>query len=201
MTISRKEPAFADTLRLILPTEDQTELLRACLLSGEPGRRSWEVWCERVGDPKRVFEDDETGLKGLLPLVLAALQRNKINCNRTLLTYLRVASLHEKLRSKLYRDICGRVLSALTAAEVPFIALKACAMADTVYETPAVRHCHAFDLLLYDDDLACATEILKAQEVSLAKVQLNPGPHHLSYQHRFGLPVELHSRLFCIPCH
>ena len=199
MTVPPPEPALADALRVILPGEEPTALLRACLLSGEAGRRAWEAWRERTNDAKKIFEDDDTGLKGLLPLVQAALERNGITGDKPLLTYLRAARLREELRSKVYRDICGRVLSALAAADLPFIALKACVVAETAYETPAVRHCHAVDLLVRDGDMARTAGILAAQDFARARMQLAPGLDHVSYQHSSGLPLELHSRLFHIP--
>ncbi len=194
-----REPALADALRVILPNRERTELLRACLLSGAAGRRAWEAWCERTGDPRTTFEDDQTGLKGLLPLVQAALERNGITGDRPLLTYLRAARLREELRSKIYRDICRRVLSALAAADLPVIALKACVVAETAYETPAVRHCHAVEILVREGDMARTAGILAAQEFARARVQLVADPCHVSYQHSSGLPLELHSRLFHIP--
>ena len=50
-----REPALADALRVILPGEERTVLLRACLLSGEAGRRAWEAWRERTGYAKKTF--------------------------------------------------------------------------------------------------------------------------------------------------
>ncbi len=199
MTVPPPEPALADALRVILPGEERTLLQRACLLSGEAGRQAWEAWRERTGDAKKTFEDDHTGLKGLLPLVQAALERNGITGDKPLRTYLRAARLREELRSEVYRDICGRVLAALAAADVPVIALKACVVAETAYETPAVRHCHAVDLLVRDRDMARTARILAAQDFARARMQLAPGPDHVSYQHSSGLPLELHSRLFHIP--
>ena len=49
MTVPPPEPALADALRVILPGEERTALLRACLLSVEPGRRAREAWRERTG--------------------------------------------------------------------------------------------------------------------------------------------------------
>ena len=200
MTVPPPEPVLADALRVILPGRERTALLRACLLSGEAGRSAWEAWQERTGDAKKTFEDDNTGLKGLLPLVQAALERNGVTGDRPMLTYARAARLREELRSKVYREICGRVLAALAAADVPVIALKACVVAETAYESPAVRHCHAVDLLVRDGDMARTAQILAAREFTRAWVQLAPGPHHVSYQHSSSLPLELHSRLFNIPC-
>ncbi len=78
MTVPPPEPVLADALRVILPGEERTALLRGCLLSGEAGRRAWEAWREGTGDAKKTFEDDHTGVKGLRPLVQAALERNVI---------------------------------------------------------------------------------------------------------------------------
>src|SRR5262245_23025452 len=40
----KNKPLLADTLAVLLPTPGQTLLLRACLLSGEAGRRAGETW-------------------------------------------------------------------------------------------------------------------------------------------------------------
>jgi hypothetical protein len=48
--MSRRAPALADTLAVILPTREQTWLLRACLLSGDSGRAAWRTWTARAGD-------------------------------------------------------------------------------------------------------------------------------------------------------
>ena len=195
MTLPLREPVLAEALRLILPNETQTELLRACLLSGNLGRRAWEAWCRRTGDPKATFERDQTGLKGLLPLVETALRRNGVGIDGPLRSYLRAAHVYEQLRNKAYREICGRVLMAFAAENLPVVALRACVVAETVYETPAVRHCHAIDFLVHDGDLARAAEILEQQKFARAKAQPAPNLHHVTYLHQTGLPVELHARL------
>ena len=60
----------------LLPTETQTWLLQACLWSGEPGRRAWEMWQQSIGEPIHFFTHDETGSNALLPLLFVALRDN-----------------------------------------------------------------------------------------------------------------------------
>ena len=44
-------PALADALGSLLPTPEQTRLLRACLQRGEAGRQAWADWRSLVDDP------------------------------------------------------------------------------------------------------------------------------------------------------
>lgn len=191
-------PVLSDALRVILPDEERTQLLRACLLPGRSGQRAWQAWCASVDDPKSAIENDKTGLKGLLPFLHEALGRYNTPDHEPMLTYARAGYLREELRSKAYRDICGRALEALSAAKLPVVALKACVLAETVYKTPASRHCHAVDVLVREHDLTRVTSVLAAQGFVRAKIQPTPGPHHVLLQHPSGLPLELHTRLFYI---
>ena len=183
----------------MLPKPVETLLLRACLLPGEPGLEAWKIWCDRVENPSKIFEDNRIGLKGLLPLVRKGLEGTGFDDDKGLLTYARAAYLHEERRYAAYRNICTQVLSALNTANIPVVALKACVVAETAYQEPADRHCHALDLLVNDDDLARAGAVIEGVDFTKPKIQLRPGPDHVSYRHRFGLPVELHTRLLVLP--
>src|SRR5678810_149875 len=93
----------------ILPTPDETLLLRACLRSGDAARSAWDAWCERVGDPRAVLGAGDPARRRLLPLLLAALGRNDLSASAPLRTQLRAAYLYEQLRSRTVRSLCGAV--------------------------------------------------------------------------------------------
>ena len=190
------EPVFAEALRVILPSPGQTLLLRGCLLPGEAGHRAWTAWRESVGDSSAAFEKDREGLKGLLPLVQAGLQRSHYGEDRRLLTYARAAWLREQLRGQAFRDICAEVLSALDAAGLPVITLGSAVMAETVYHDPSVRHCHAIDILVREEDLTAAAGEIRSLGFTRAGRRQESGPQHLSWRHETGLPLELRARLF-----
>ena len=57
------------------PTESQTCLLRAALLTGRPGLEAWETWRARCDDPAAI--DD--GSKRLLPLLYQNLRAQAVN--------------------------------------------------------------------------------------------------------------------------
>jgi hypothetical protein len=183
----------------MLPSPDQTVLLRGCLLPEAAGLDAWVDWCGRTSNPSKLFEDSQTGLKGLLPLVRKGIEGTGFDGDKVLLTYARAAYLHEERRYKAYSDLCTQILTGLNEAQIPVVALKACVVAETAYPEPADRHCHAVDLLVNKSDLIRAGAVIEGADFTLNEAQLRPGPHHISYRHRHGLPLELHTRLLALP--
>lgn len=199
MTELNNEPHLSDALRVMLPTPFQTLLLRGCLLPGAPGLESWSAWCKDTPNPSKLFEESQVGLKGLLPLVRKGIEGTGYDDTKELLTYARAAYLHEERRYAAYRKLCTQILSAMISAQIPVVALKACVVAETVYPEPADRHCHALDLWVKDSDMARAGAVIEGADFTRNRSQLREGPYHVSYQHRHGLPLELHTRLLVLP--
>jgi hypothetical protein len=195
-TVRRSSSGLLDALSLILPAPEDTWLLRACLHSGDLGRHAWDVYHERVKDPRQRLKKDRRGVKALAPLLYAALRRNGVPVDGSLLTSLRTVSLREELRSRSYRHILQDVLSALIAGDIPHIVVTDAALAETVYEDPALRHCHSIDLLLHDGDLRRAARLLPPVGFAPSAVALGLDGDHLALYHDSGLPLELHRRLF-----
>jgi hypothetical protein len=189
------EHPLSDALSLILPSPEQTWFLRALLLSGEPARQAWDRYRTRMGDPRKAIKRDRGGIKTLAPLLDAALRRNGIVADDALLTSLRTASLREELRSRSYRRIVRSALSALAAGGVRHAVVGEAALAETVYDGPALRHCHKIDLLLPGDDVNRAAPLLLPAGFDPPAGGLSPRPDHLAIRHGSGLPLELHSRL------
>ena len=197
--ISCVKPALSGALSVILPTAEQTDLLRACLHTGASGRQAWERWQERMGGLKKGLEEGSQGIKGLLPLLSIALRRDGVVDDPTLLTYVRTAYLREELRSQIYRRLFRNVLAALATDRIPVLVLKGAALADTVYEKPALRHCHDIDLLVGEDDMCHAVSRLTSLGWTLPKTGRGSGIEDLRLEHESGLPLELHRRLFRLP--
>jgi hypothetical protein len=193
------KPVLFDTLSVLLPTAQQTWLLRACLQSDEAGRRAWETWQESVGDPKRALADEGQALKWLLPLLYRALQTNGGAVSRDLMPYLRTAYFREELRSQTYRRICSEVLAPLAAAEIPLLVLDGAALAESAYRDWALRHSGSLDLLVQEDDLLRAEAALEAAGLTTATTSLRAGTRAVQLVHGSGLPVVLRSVLFPMP--
>ena len=186
---------IGSALAYVWPDEMRTLLLSACLHGGDRAERSWHEFAARTGDPKRFFEGDMTGLKGLLPLVHAAARRNGFSLEPALMTYLRFAKVREELRYRAYREICAGVLGALADEEVPVIALKACALGETLYEA-GERHCHAIELLVPAEALARIVPIVGTVGFRSARlIESRPGAR-LGFRHQHGLPLVVHAGLF-----
>ena len=196
---SSEKPMLSDTLSVILPTAEQTWLLRACLHRGEAGCKAWQVWQEQVGNSKKALAEGRQGSKWLLPLLYRALQRNGAVVDRDLLPYLRTSYFREKLRSQTFRRICQNVLAPLTTAEIPLIVLNGAALADTVYGDWALRHCGTLDFLVKQEDLLRAVSVLRADGPSLAAKDLDSRARSVRFEHTSALPIHLHCGLFRIP--
>ncbi len=185
-------------LSAILPTSDETLLLCACLLSGDAGRRSWDMWCERVGDPRTVLSEGDGGLRRLLPLVVAALHRNGVRAAPPLRTYLHAAYLRERLRSRAYRRVCGSVIGTLGDHGVAAIVLRGAALAETAYPEPELRHCHDVDILVRTAELPRTARLLVAHGFTRCRSR-GPGWRDVTLRDETGLPLVLHGAPFQIP--
>lgn len=199
MTVAGRDAAFRAALGVILPSEVETELLRACLYNGEAAGRAWRTWLSRVGDPAAWFEGESTGVKGLVPLLHVNLTRNQVDAAPAFKTYLRAASFREELRGHAYRRILDELLDTLGQAGLSPIVIEGCALSDTLYEDPKARHSHGIELLLTEADARTAE--LLAHPIGFAG-RSRLGRRHPAYirlLHRSGLPLTLRTRLFDLP--
>jgi hypothetical protein len=185
-----------DGLSILLPPPADTDLVRACLWSGAAARAAWARWQRAVGDARRAFKNESRDLRLLLPLLDDAVQRNGIAVDSSLRSALGAAGLTETVRSAAYHRVCALVFDALAAASIPFLVLKGCALADTVYPKPALRHSHDIDLLVSSLDLGGAAEALGRAGFAPAQGRRRLDAEPVRLIHASGLPIELHCRLF-----
>jgi Uncharacterised nucleotidyltransferase len=191
-----RAPLLADTLSVILPTARQTRILRACLYSGEAGRRAWRAWRADLGDSVRGEDADERVLRRLRPMLYGALRRNGPTVAKALEASLRMAYVREELRMEAYRRICAQILSTLAETGIPTILLRGAALGGTAYGDWALRHTHDVDLLVWEDDLARSARALVSVGFEPRAELSNARTGDVTLRHRSGLPVALHSRLF-----
>jgi hypothetical protein len=194
------KPVLSDTLSVLLPTEQDTLLLRGCLGTGDAGAEAWCAWLERIGDPRKELVHRRPILSHFLPLLHLATRRYHAEVQSDLAFYLRVAYFREELRSQRYRGILQRVLRSLMDAEIDFTVLKGAALACTVYDDWALRHCHDIDLLIEKADLESALRALQngglGRPCEWSRTSRDTQPLHDS-----KLPIELHADLFPLPLH
>jgi hypothetical protein len=186
-------------LSTVLPSQEQTRLLQACLWPGERGREAWVTWSGAIGDPANFLRQDKDGVKGLLPLLFDSLQKNGASVAGEFRTYLRTAYLRDELRSRTYSRICRNVIETLAKAGVRTALLKGAALAETCYSSPALQHAHYLDLLIKDHDRCAAVETLRRLDFSGAAGPLSPRSQSIELVHVSGLPLVLHGRLFKLP--
>jgi hypothetical protein len=192
---------LSDALSVILPTREETLLLRACLFSGDLARLVWEEWKNHATENTDGFITKNSAIKNLRPLVFNALRCHGLELDKEGQTFLRSAYLKEELRSKIFRRICGDVLLLLANEGIPTIVLKGTALAETVYKNPVLRHSHDIEILMKDQDMTRAANVLSTLSFRGVKQKPERGIPHIGLEHESHLPLELHSRLFQIPYH
>jgi hypothetical protein len=196
---SYSTPSLSLALSLVLPTPEETLLLRTCLLSRDLARQAWEEWRSRYDDGETGFAGNNPSIRKLRPLLFNAFQQHGLEADNKTRTYLRSAYLKEELRSKIFRQICRAVLQLLQRESFAAIVLKGTALAETVYGNPVLRHCHDIDILLPDDELSRAANLLLSlgfQRVDPSTQRRNPD---VRMKHESELPLELHGGLFEVP--
>jgi len=185
----------AGVLSLLYPTEQQTELLRACLWSGAEAQAAWQRWQAAAGNARSALSSPESGSKALLALLHDAVRRNDLVADANVRNLLAVAAMTEQRRTRSYEQICARAFSALSGASIPFIVLKGIGLASLVYPAPGLRHSHDIDVLVE----------VHARDRVAAAVGSTGFTAALSHADRMrfldpsGLPLELHLGLCRLP--
>lgn len=180
----------------MLPTPNQTQFLRACLLKSEAAKKAWYAWLVTVEDPIKTISMDTTGMKRLLPLLLVSLNRNKISVDKYIRTCLQAAYFREELRGKIYRDIFRKVTSALNTSNIKAIVLKGAAFSESVYPDPVCRHCHDIEILTNENELEHFLNLIMGLGFLRASKIINPKWENISFIHKTGLPLIIRRYLF-----
>lgn len=188
-------PALSDTLTVLLPTEQDTLLLRACLCSPDAAREAWRAWLDVAGGPEEKLSQPRPALVHLLPLLYVAARRCNVEVEGEFAFHLRAAYVREGMRSEAYRGILRKVLRILEDEGIDLTVLKGAALAGTVYDDWALRHCHDIDLLVHETEQASARRAL--QDAGMRQqYERSPMPRGGRFLHDSGLPIELHTDLF-----
>ena len=191
------KPALSEVLSLLLPTAEETLLLRICLFPGEPARAKWSQWRYGKKMPGKALLRNNS-VKKLRPLLFNAVHSHDLEIDKEALTYLRTAYLKEELRDAAVRRICREVLLMLEKERLTPILLKGVALAETVYGNPVLRHCHDIDILLPDDQLSRPAGFLSSLGFRVCSAP-DSKSRHLRMLQDSGLPLQFHSNLFEVP--
>jgi hypothetical protein len=197
MQVSRN-PVLAPYQRAIAsltPDENHTLLLRALVLPAKEANDAWLAWCERVGSPQVFFERNTRGLKGLLPVVQSAVQKNEIAIDRAFATYLRAARLREELRLKIIREVVAELRDKLAERGISPIWLRGYPLAETIYPDPCMRHCHGLYLLVPNASQAAVA--LGPRFTRIPRLIFTA--EGVLLKHSSRLPVAISSRLLQLP--
>jgi Uncharacterised nucleotidyltransferase len=182
-------------LSVLLPSAEETALLRACLHAGESAREGWERWRDGRGASGAELCAVLAKWRTLLPLLERSAARNDLDVGRDVLPYLRATTLREELRAARYRGIFVVAMTALEGAgSAPWV-VRGAALAATAYESWPLRHCHDLDLLVNTHELEGAVAALtRAGFGRVAGRAASPADSVV--EHPSGLRVALHTRPF-----
>jgi hypothetical protein len=180
---------------VLLPTADETALLTACLHAGGRARDAWAGWRAGRGPDEASLRDALGATRTLLPLLARSAVRNDLDVGRDVASYMRAAVLREELRAVRYRQIAAEVLAALAGAGVVALVVRGAALAATVYDAWALRHCHDLDLLVRPEALPAAVRALAGVGCRLLGPPRPPRAGAV-LRHASGLEVAVHTRAF-----
>jgi hypothetical protein len=180
----------------LLPDDRATLFLRACLHDGERAQEAWEAWVRSVTADGTSVRRALVPVNAFLPLLGWNFRRCGLRFDPALQTHFRSAQLTEELRYRKYRAICSSTFGLLRDASVPFVALKGAIVGELFYPAPTLRHADDIDVLLHEEDLTRAEDLLIR-----SGWQRQTGPAMRSSRHlpplmnADGVPIELHWRL------
>ena len=191
---------WAALLASIVPGQRSVGLLQAFLSDGAAASARWAAWLQTAGgDPRRFFETDYLGLKGLLAFVSHRLSENGVDPGHEFATYMRVAQVREELRSRIFIDTLQGLHRAMEAAGLEPILVNGAAYAFTVYKQPLVRHNHGIDLVLPAGQLKQGGRATAAAGFRHEHTVTLPRGVVETYRHGTGLGLTLRSRLYLTP--
>ena len=174
---------LAGALSFLLPDPAEAALLAVCLRP-DRARAAWDEWLRLGGDLDRY--------RSLLPLVDAGVRAARLELEPALAARLAGARLHESIRWRAIRQVTADALDRLARAGLDPVVVQDVALAATAYPDPALRHCHALEVLLSPRELGDAARALTA-------AGFRPGPatgRGAAFAHPDGLPVRLSGELF-----
>ena len=153
-----------------------------------------------VGDPRKFFESDYLGRKGLLAFLGHRLSENEIDAGQDFATYVRVARVREELRSRIFVDTLRTVHSAWRAPAWSRYSSTVPRMRSRVYSQPLVRHNHGIDLLLRGGrDRSAGERAVTAAGFRLQRTDALSRGVLKTYRHASGLELTMRSRLYLTP--
>ncbi len=139
--------AVADALSTVLPSEEETLLLRAALHDSDSGHEAWVALRARLGDPLDLFRPPRAHLRALGPLLHEALRRHEPDPDdRALLTVLRTAAVREEARERALRAAMAEAFGEAADVGAPVLVLKGAALAELAYPRPSLRHTDDVDV-------------------------------------------------------
>ena len=143
---------LSGALSNLLPTVEQTLLLRACL--HEAGAGAWTALDQRLG-PQGLGAFLSANRKLLALLHRADLRDGqRLGLAADLRRRLAAIALREDLRSAAFHRGAHSTVRTLTESGLDVLVLRGAALAELAYPAPHLRHCHDLDVLVRSADVS-----------------------------------------------
>jgi len=187
-------------LSILLPGQEETWLLRACLLAPPASEEAWKAWTHRIQDPAGYFLKDRLGIKGLMPLLLDNLKRNPVERDPAIRGSLEAAMIREEIHSEAMRRLCRETFDLLNTAGVQFMVLRGPALAETVYEQAFLRHYDDMHLLLDPENQAATIHALEGAGLPRRNGSWEGmGSNTVVFEHNAGFRIHLQRETLAVP--
>ncbi len=176
--------------RNVLPTEQQTLLLKACLLkdpaSADLARRQWR---ERTD-----FDALDHGSFRLLPLLWKRSTSLGWDLGKD---EGRIRGIYRYSWSKyqLLNRTASKIIQKLTDAGITVTVLKGTALSHLVYDDPVCRPCNDLDILVPDDKIREAVSLLESEQWTTLQTRLEAALqslHAIGFRSPDRIELDLH---------
>lgn len=190
---------LSDVCCLFLPQASDTELLRVCLWNGVAAQKAFVAWAQ---SPEYAgMQAGVAARRRILPLLNAALLRANITAPEELRAVLRASQMYEELRTRAYAEIASSVLEQLGNAGIPFLATGGVSFSIGLYGKDEARHCHDIDLLMHEQSLPAAAEVLERRCDFKSGRPFSGSQQDRVLYHSSGLPISLHGTSHKMPAY
>lgn len=183
----------------LLPSPTQTLLLQACLGTDQLVDKAWRKWCKQVRNPRKMILSDRWGIKSILPLLHHSSRKSQVVLDKNIQTLLRTAFFREHLRHATIRRLCRQVVQDLRSRSIEVVLAGDLAIAKIAYDSPALRHCDGIRLLLAEDQIAQAVELIRQRNWQLIASAEQSKETYVLLADESGLELQISSRLRWTP--
>ncbi|WP_428029148.1 nucleotidyltransferase family protein [Ancylobacter sp.] len=182
-----------ELLPYLQPDAIDKAVLAVCLASPDDVADDWARLIHAVGSLPALMRQ-RPFLRRLLPLIGHRLASANIEPDRETADLLSASQVWEAARTARILQLLARLETGLSSMAGALVMPKGPLLAERIYPSVSLRHCHDIDLLIRSDNLAEIETVLSDQGFSSAQNSRDEARPYFPriWTHRDGLPIILH---------